>query len=336
MRVLVTGGAGYIGSHVAHALARKGHQVFIYDNLSTGHRFLANGFHLTVGDICDGERLTAVLKGIDAVMHFAASAYVAESVHNPRKYFENNVRAGLTLLNAVTEAGIRYFIFSSTCAVYGIPARLPITEDDVREPVSPYGASKLFCEHALEAYSIAYGLGFVSLRYFNACGADEGGEIGEVHDPETHVIPLALEVAAGIRPEFEIYGDDYPTHDGTCVRDYIHVSDLAEAHVRALEYLASGGKSMALNLGTGRGHSIQEVLATVEETTGLRLRKLYRPRRPGDPPALVADCSLAQRVLEWKPSRTLPDIISSAWRWIQWRQVMKNKAVRRASVASAD
>jgi UDP-glucose-4-epimerase GalE len=317
MRVLVTGGAGYIGSHAARALARHGHRVLIYDNLSTGHRILADRFDLVVGDIGDSKTAAAALRDIDAVLHFAAHAYVGESVQNPRKYFQNNVQSGLTLLNAVVDAGVRHFVFSSTCAVYGVPAKIPITEDAARQPVNPYGASKLFFENALEAYSKAYGLRYVSLRYFNAAGADESGEIGELHEPETHLIPCALQVAAGIRPNLEVYGTDYPTPDGTCVRDYVHISDLAEAHVLASEYLAAGGESSALNLGTGRGHSVKEVISTVEEVTGIILPKRMCPPRAGDPPVLVADASRAQRVLNWSPSRSLRDIVSSAWQWAQ-------------------
>jgi UDP-glucose-4-epimerase GalE len=317
MRVLVTGGAGYIGSHAARALARRGHKVLIYDNLSTGHRILADGFDLVVGDIGDAKTVAAALRDIDAVLHFAAHAYVGESVQNPRKYFENNVQSALAFLNAVVDAGVRHFVFSSTCAVYGVPTKIPITEGTVRQPVNPYGASKLFFENALEAYSNAYGLRYVTLRYFNAAGADDSGEIGEMHEPETHLIPCALQVAARIRPNLEVYGTDYPTPDGTCMRDYVHISDLAEAHVLALEYLASGGQSAALNLGTGKGHSVKEVISAVEEVTGVMLPKQMCPRRPGDPPVLVADASRARQMLKWSPSRSLQDIVASAWQWAQ-------------------
>jgi UDP-arabinose 4-epimerase len=268
MRVLVAGGAGYIGSHAARVLARHGHNVILYDNLSTGHLFLAKGFELIVADLRDQSRLTEALRGADAVMHFAAHAYVGESTENPRKYFDNNVRAGLSLLDTVIDAGIRLFVFSSSCATYGVPARLPISEECPREPVNPYGASKLFMEHALEAYGKAYGLRTACLRYFNAAGADEGGQIGELHNPETHLIPCALRVAAGMAPDLAVYGGDYPTPDGTCVRDYIHVNDLAEAHLLALELLASGHESLALNLGTGEGHSIREVVGAAQRVTG--------------------------------------------------------------------
>lgn len=317
MRVLITGGGGYIGSHAVRTLVRRGHEVRVYDNFSTGHRFLAGNAELVVGEIGDRDTVTRALQGIVAVMHFAAHAYVGESVQNPRKYFQNNVEAGLRFLNAVVDSGVRYFIQSSTCAVYGLPAATPIREETPRQPVNPYGTSKLFFEQALEAYGIAYGLRFVSFRYFNAAGADESGEIGELHNPETHLIPRALQVAAGKIPELEIYGTDYPTPDGTCVRDFIHVSDLVEAHVLGLEYLEKEGPSMALNLGTGKGNTVNEVITTAERIVGRPIKKRFGPRRPGDPPVLVADPSNAERLLGWKASRTLPQIVSSAWTWLQ-------------------
>lgn len=243
MVVLVVGGAGYIGSHTARALRRHGHEVIIYDNLCAGHKELTRGFELIEADIADEEKLACALKRTQAVIHFAAHAYVGESVENPRKYFHNNVEAGLALLNATIDAGIGFLVFSSSCAVYGVPSKSPIAEDQPRQPINPYGVSKLFFENALEAYDRAYSLRSVRLRYFNAAGADESGELGELHDPETHLIPLALAAAAGTGPELQIFGTDYPTPDGTCVRDYIHVNDLAEAHVLALHYLINGGAS---------------------------------------------------------------------------------------------
>ena len=320
MAVLVVGGAGYIGSHAARALRRSGYEVIVYDNLSTGYWRLAEGFELVVGDIADTQKLGAALQRADAVMHFAAHAYVGESVENPRKYFRNNVEAGLSLLNSALDAGIRRFVFSSTCAVYGMPAQIPIREDTPRQPVSPYGTSKLFFEHALEAYGHAYGLRFASLRYFNAAGADESGEIGELHDPETHLIPLALAAAAPGDAELRIFGSDYPTPDGTCIRDYIHVNDLADAHVRALRHLESGGDSLALNLGTGHGYSVLEIIRAAEGVTGRTVRRRTVPRRPGDPPVLVADATRAEQVLQWKATRTLKDIVSGAWTWMQRSQ----------------
>ena len=317
MKVLVIGGAGYIGSHAARALRRAGHQVIIFDNLSAGYEALARGFELVKGDVLDRAALAQVLPGVDAIMHFAAFAYVGESVTNPQKYFHNNVEGGLSLLNAALAAGVKKIIFSSTCAVYGEPAKIPIAEDTPRQPVNPYGVSKLFVELALEAYDRAYGFRYASLRYFNAAGADESGEIGELHEPETHLIPLALRAAAGQGPELQVFGSDYPTPDGTCIRDYIHVADLADAHVKALDHLAAGKPSFAANVGTGRGDSVQEVLAMIEEVTGNKVPRRVVARRPGDPPALVADPRKAQELLHWKASRSLRDIIATAWNWMQ-------------------
>ena len=316
MSVLVVGGAGYIGSHTARALRRARYNVIIYDNLSTGFRSLAQGFELVEGDICDQSKLHRVLSRVDAVMHFAAHAYVGESVTNPRKYFRNNVADALTLLNSATDAGVRHFVFSSTCAVYGIPDSVPVTEQAPREPVNPYGASKLFFENALEAYDRAYGLRSARLRYFNAAGADDSGEIGELHDPETHLIPLALLASQPDGPVLQVFGDDYPTPDGTCLRDYVHVNDLADAHVRALQHLEKGGASLALNLGTGRGNSVLEVIQAAETVTGRPVRRNVGPRRAGDPPVLVADARKAQEVLGWTAQRDLTTIVSSAWNFM--------------------
>ena len=316
MAVLVVGGAGYIGSHAAHVLRRKGYDVIIYDNLLTGYRELAEGFELIVGDIADSARLGNVLKRCDSVMHFAAHAYVGESVENPKKYFHNNVTAALALLDAVMESRVRKFIFSSTCAVYGNPVKVPITEDNPRQPVNPYGATKLAFENALEAYSRAYGLKYVAFRYFNAAGADEGGSVGESHEPETHLIPLVFQAIQGKRAALEIFGDDYSTRDGTCIRDYIHVTDLAEAHVLGLEYL-SRADSIAMNLGTGNGYSVHEVVSAVEKVTGRKVPTHIGPRRAGDPAELVADPSLAEKLLHWKAKRSLEQIIASAWFWAQ-------------------
>ena len=316
MAILVVGGAGYIGSHTAHALQRKGHEVIIYDNLSTGYAVLAEGFEFIVGDISDSKKLEPILKRVDAVMHFAAHAYVGESVENPRKYFQNNLLGSLSLLNAVMDSPVRKFIFSSTCAVYGVPVKVPMTEDNPRLPVNPYGSSKLAFEFALEAYAKAYDLRFVAFRYFNAAGADENGKIGEMHDPETHLIPAIFEAIQGRRPAVQIFGDDYPTPDGTCIRDYIHVSDLAEAHVLGLDYLDIGD-SVALNLGTGRGYSVKEVVSTIEKVTGRKVPSQMAPRRPGDPPSLVADPSRAEKLMNWKAKRSLEEIVSSAWKWAE-------------------
>ena len=317
MKVLVIGGAGYIGSHAARVLRAQGHATVIYDNLSTGYERLAKGFELVVGDIADTSKLRSVMNRVDAVMHFAAHAYVGESVRNPRKYFQNNVEAALNLLNTALDAGVNKFVFSSTCAVYGIPAKVPITEDTIRQPINPYGISKLFLENALEAYSPAYGLRYAALRYFNAAGADDSGEIGELHDPETHLIPLALSATQDGAAPLQIFGTDYPTPDGTCIRDYIHVNDLADAHVLALKRVASGQDSFAVNLGTGRGYSVLEIIQEVENVTGKTVNRVLAPRRSGDPPALVADPTRAQNLLQWKTARSLHDIVVTAWKWWQ-------------------
>ena len=318
MPVLVVGGAGYIGSSAVQALQRRGYEPIVYDNLSTGHAALADGFELIVGDLADTAKLSKALRRVEAVMHFAAFAYVGESVADPRKYFQNNVQDGLTLLNAVIDCKVRKFIFSSSCAVYGIPTEVPIAEETPRLPVNPYGASKLAFEHALEAYGHAYGLRFVSFRYFNAAGADEAGKIGEIHVPETHLIPCAFEAIRGRRPALEIFGGDYPTPDGTCVRDYIHVNDLAEAHVLGMEYLEKGS-SATLNLGTGHGHSIRQVISTIEQVTERKIPIRMAPRRAGDPAALVADPSRAEKLLKWKAKYSLQEIVATAWQWDERR-----------------
>jgi len=314
--VLVIGGAGYIGSHTARALKRAGHEVIIFDNLSTGYEFLASGFEFVKGDVLDSAALAKVLARADAIMHFAAHAFVGESVTNPRKYFRNNVEGGLSLLNGALDAGVKKIIFSSTCAVYGAVAKVPIEENIPRQPVNPYGISKLFFEQALESYDRAYGFRYASLRYFNAAGADESGEIGELHDPETHLIPLALAAAAGTGPELHVFGSDYPTPDGTCVRDYIHVNDLASVHVKALEHLTAGKESFAVNVGTGSGYSVQQVISAVEEVTGNRVPRKMGPRRPGDPPALVANPAKAEALLQWKAKYGLSDVVATAWNWM--------------------
>jgi UDP-glucose-4-epimerase GalE len=314
LAVLVVGGAGYIGSHAALALKRRGYEAIIYDSLVAGHAALAQGFELVVGDIADTAKLAPLLQRVDAVMHFAAHAYVGESVVNPRKYFQNNVLGGVSLLNAILDSKVRRFIFSSSCAVYGTPAKMPMSEDLPRVPVNPYGVTKLIFEQALEAYGPAYGLGYMNLRYFNAAGADESGSIGEMHSPETHLIPSAFEAIRGQRPALDIFGDKYPTPDGTCIRDYIHVSDLAEAHVLALEYLA-GGTSQALNLGSGRGYSVLEILSAIKRVTGREVPSHMASPRPGDPPELVADPTCAEKLLNWKANRSLDEIVATAWKW---------------------
>ena len=318
MAVLVIGGAGYIGSHTAQVLRNRGYDVIIYDNLSTGYKELAEGFELVVGDFADKTKINVLLRRCEAVMFFAAHASVGESVENPKKYYHNNVTSAISLLDCVLDSRIRKFIFSSTAAVYGNPAQIPITEASPKQPVNPYGATKLAFENALEAYSTAYGLKYVSFRYFNAAGADDGGDIGEMHDPESHLIPIIFQAIQGKRAALTIYGDDYPTSDGTCIRDYIHVNDLAEAHVLGLEYL-SKSNSVAMNLGTGQGYSVKQVVEAVEHITGHTVPTQIGARRPGDPAELVADPSVAERTLKWKAQRSLENIIATAWKWAQKR-----------------
>ena len=318
MRTLVTGGAGYVGSHTTKVLAHSGFQPVVLDSLELGHRWAVRWGPLVVGDLADRGLLQAVLREyrVEAVVHFAAYAYVPESVSNPRKYFRNNVANTLNLLEAMLDNGVRHIVFSSSCASYGLPESVPIREDHPQRPVNPYGESKLFVERVLDSYGQAYGLSWMSLRYFNAAAADPEGEIGEQHEPETHLIPLVIQAALGKRPFVEIYGTDYPTPDGTAVRDYIHVTDLAEAHVLALRYLANGGGSLALNLGTGKGHSVREVVQAVERVSERRVPVRETGRRAGDPPALVADASRASQVLGWRPRYPeLDSIVEAAWRW---------------------
>jgi UDP-glucose-4-epimerase GalE len=318
MRVLVTGGAGYVGSHTAKELSASGYEPIVLDNLSEGQRRAVRWGPFVEGDVADGELLRRALTehDIEAVIHFAASAYVGESIAHPRKYFRNNVSNSLNLLDAMQDSGVKHLVFSSTCATYGIPETLPIREDHPQHPVNPYGESKLFVEHALRWYGEAYDLNWVALRYFNAAGADPDGEIGEDHDPETHLVPLAIGAALGTLQALEIYGNDYSTPDGTPVRDYIHVTDLARAHVLALQYLEAGESNTALNLGTGRGHSVLEVKGTVERVTDLKVPVNYRERRQGDPECLVADASRAGTILGWIPD--YPDLsamVETAWKW---------------------
>jgi UDP-glucose-4-epimerase GalE len=318
MRVLVAGGAGYIGSHTCKALHAAGITPVVYDDLSTGHRDFVRWGPLVVGDIADTALARSTLRehSCVAVVHFAAHAYVGESVADPRKYYRNNVVGTLHLLDAALEENVRAFVFSSTCATYGVPASLPITEDSPQLPINPYGETKLAVERALAAYDRAYGMRSVALRYFNAAGADPDGELGERHDPETHLIPLAIDAALGRRGALAIFGDDYPTPDGTAVRDYIHVSDLAEAHVRALRYALDGKPSTAVNLGTGRGYSVREVVDCVGKIAGVRVPANLAARRAGDPPVLVAGASRAKGVLAWEPRcSALETIVSTAHRW---------------------
>jgi UDP-arabinose 4-epimerase len=316
--VLVTGGAGYVGSHVCKQLALAGYTPVTYDSMGTGHASLVRWGPLEVGDVTDRARLDEVMRRYapTAVLHFAAHAYVGESVRDPGRYYANNVGGSLALLASMVAHGVDALVFSSTCATFGTPTRLPITEDHAQAPISPYGASKAMVERILRDHDRAHGLRSVSLRYFNAAGADPDGETGELHVPETHLIPLVLEVAAGTLPAIDILGDDYPTPDGTCIRDYVHVTDLARAHVLALDHLGGGGPSTAFNLGTGRGASVLEVVEQVRAVTGAEIPVRVRSRRPGDPPELVAASGRAATELGWVPARSqLSDIVRDAWGW---------------------
>lgn len=320
MRVLVTGGAGYIGSHTCKELARSGHEPVVYDNLSTGRRELARWGAFIHGDILDTQRLRAAMRRerVEAVIHFAAKAYVGESVINPEKYFRNNVGGTQSLLDAMRGEGVRDIVVSGTCAVYGTPERMPIDENTPASPINPYGESKLFMERMLAAYGHAYGTRFTSLRYFNAAGCDADGETGEWHDPETHLIPRVLMAAAGKIEALEIFGDDYPTPDGTCIRDYVHVRDLAKAHIAAVERLQKGGGNSILNLGAGRGFSVREIVRAAEEVTGRPVPHVFRPRREGDPAELVADSGRAGEVLGWRAHHSsIEEILRTAWAWEQ-------------------
>ncbi len=317
MKVLVTGGAGYIGSHAARHLSAAGHDVWVYDNLSLGHRAAVAPGRLIEGDLMDRPRMIAALsdKQIDAVMHFAAFASVNESVVDPAKYYQNNVVASLNLLEAMRAVDVGRIVFSSTTATYGVPQHVPITEDEPQRPINPYGFAKLVVEQALADYAAAYGLAYAALRYFNASGASPTGDLGEDHTPETHLIPIVLEVALGKRPHITIFGEDYPTPDGTCIRDYVHVDDLASAHLLALEKLEPG-HGLRLNLGTGRGHSVREVIDACRRVTGHAIPTQSGPRRAGDPPELVADSRLAQSTLGWQPAyMDLDGIVRTAWQW---------------------
>ena len=319
MRIMVVGGAGYIGSHTSRHLQAHGHEVWSFDNLGRGHRAAAaDPDRLIVGDLDDPRAIVEALRDrqIDAVMHFAAFALVPESVSDPALYYCNNVVGSLNLLDAMRTVGVDRIVFSSTCAVYG-EHEPPIREDAAKRPINPYGFTKLVIEQALADYAQAYGIGSAALRYFNACGASADGTIGEDHDPETHLIPVILQVALGQRDQIAIHGDDYPTPDGTCVRDYIHVEDLAEAHRLALDAIEPG-RALAVNLGTGRGRSVLEVIEAARRVTGRPIPSVVKPRRPGDPPALFADPSLARAVLGWSATRLdLDAIVESAWRWHQ-------------------
>lgn len=316
--VLVTGGAGYIGSHACKALAQADYAPVAFDNLVYGHRRAVKWGPLVVGDITNGAALDWVFAEHRpvAVMHFAAYAYVGESVTDPEKYYNNNVGGSLSLLSAMRRAGVGALVFSSTCATYGEPKTMPIREDHPQHPVNPYGRTKLLIEQAMADYGRGYGLRSAALRYFNACGADPEGEIGERHDPETHLIPRALMAAAGEIPHLDLFGEDYDTPDGTCIRDYIHVTDLARAHVLALQHLLCKGESMGINLGTGRGTSVREIIRAVERVSGRTLPVKISPRREGDPPLLYADPTMAEQVLGFRTKyNDIEEILDNSWRF---------------------
>jgi UDP-glucose 4-epimerase len=323
MKVLVAGGAGYIGSHCVRQLIAAGHEPVVLDNFAYGHRAAVPAgvtlHEASLGDAAALDRIFAAGR-IDLVMHFAAFCYVGESVTAPLKYYQNNVAATLTLLEAMLKHGVRKFVFSSTCATYGVPEKMPMTENLRQAPINPYGQTKLDVENMLKAFARAYGLSFAAFRYFNAAGAAEDGSIGEDHDPETHLIPLAIWAAQGRRPALEVFGTDYPTPDGTCLRDYVHVDDLSRAHIAAFDRLAQPGAALFYNLGTGTPTSVLEVIRAVEQVTGLKVPVKYAPRREGDPPALYADSVKAQRELGWKPKfMSIGPIVETAWRWHQAR-----------------
>jgi UDP-glucose 4-epimerase len=325
MAILVTGGAGYIGSHSVLSLQKAGYEVIVLDNLVYGHQDLVETVlkvKLIVGSTCDRSLLREIFTKyqIDAVMHFAAYAYVGESVTQPAKYYNNNVVGTLTLLEAMLEANINKFVFSSTCATYGVPDSVPITEDQSQNPINPYGATKLMVERILQDFNQAYDFRSVCLRYFNAAGADPEGNLGEDHNPETHLIPLVLHTALGKRESVSIFGTDYDTSDGSCIRDYIHVLDIAQAHILALKYLINNGATDVFNLGNGSGFSVKEVIETARKITGKEIKVELSDRRPGDPPALVGSGAKAQKILGWKPAYSnLDHIISHAWQWHQKR-----------------
>jgi len=316
--ILIAGGAGYIGSHANKILNLKGYDTVVYDNLFYGHREFCKWGRFVLGDLADKEQLRLCFKAypIEAVMHYCAFCYVGESVDHPAEYYRNNVINTLNLLEVMVEHGVKNFIFSSSCATYGNPIEIPMTENHPQSPINPYGKTKLMVEQILKDFDRAYGIRHACLRYFNAAGADPDAEVGEWHEPETHLIPLVLQVATGQRPHIQVFGTDYDTPDGTCVRDYIHINDLAAAHIAALEYLKGGGASTAFNLGNGSGFSVKEVIQTAERVTGKSIKVIEAARRPGDPPTLVGSADKARKILNWQPRYTnLEEIIKTAWRW---------------------
>lgn len=317
--IAIIGGAGYIGSHTVKYLLQQGKEVVVFDNLSTGHQeFVPSHIPFIKGDLANEEdlkHLFSTFPKIHTVIHFAAFAYVGESVTEPAKYYHNNVVNTIHLLDSMLAHNVKNIVFSSTCATYGNPNEWPITEEHPQNPINPYGRTKLMMEQIMEDYSKAYGLKYAALRYFNAAGADLKSEIGEWHEPETHLIPLILDVALGKREEIFVFGSDFDTPDGTCIRDYIHVLDLADAHSRAVDYLINEQKNLKLNLGNGEGYSVLEIIQTVEEITGIQIKKTFTNRRQGDPAKLIGSAEKAKQVLGWQPQYKLTDIITSAWNW---------------------
>jgi len=325
-RILITGGVGYVGSHCTKALAATGHECVVLDNLLAGHREFARWGKLIVGDIRDAATLNSIFADhrFDAVVHMAALAYVGQSVTEPSHYYDVNLNGTRILLDAMVRAGVRAIVFSSSCAVYGEPSEMPISEAARLDPINPYGFTKLACERMMDDFEHAYGLKSVRLRYFNAAGADPAAEIGERHSPETHLIPLVLDAASGLRPDIHVFGSDYTTPDGTAFRDYVHVCDLAEGHVLAAKHLLGGGKTLAVNLGSGRGVSVRQVIEMARQITGREVIVRDSPRRPGDPAHLVADATKARETLGWTAGRSdLATIIADAWRWQLGRTTAK-------------
>jgi len=316
--VLVTGGAGYIGSHTVMELIKNGDNVIVYDDLPTNDEFTIPNVEYVKGDIGDRDlvRKTLIEKKIDAVIHFAASTYVEESVSDPKKYYMNNVAKGIIFLNAIIDSGINKIVFSSSCAIYGTPEKIPINESEKQSPINPYGWAKLMFEQILKDYDEAYGLRSVCLRYFNAAGADSSGKIGERHDPETHVLPLLIQTAMDRKKEFSVFGTNYNTKDGTCVRDYIHVTDLATAHLKAMDFLFRNNRSEHFNLGSGNGVTVMELIAAVEKISGVKLKAKKEGRRPGDVDILIADNTKAKTILNWSPVHSsIDNIVKTAWEW---------------------
>ncbi len=315
--ILITGGAGYIGSHTNKELWKQGYSTIVLDNLCTGHRRLARWGEFVLGDLKDINQLRLIFSKypISAVLHFAAHSYVGESVTHPEKYYSNNLANTLNLLSVMKEFQVKYIVFSSTCSTYGEPKQIPITESHSQNPINPYGMSKWMIERMLEDFHKAYKMEYICLRYFNAAGADDDAEIGEIHDPETHLIPLILDVALGKRSQISIFGTDYATPDGTCIRDYIHVTDLAQAHILALKYLLVGGESDCFNLGSEKGYSVKEVIQCVEKITNCSIPSLATARREGDPAQLISSSQKSRQILNWQPKYGLEKIIQTAWRW---------------------